>query len=180
MRSTLNGACVVIPPIALPGGGMSPDHSIDLTDYQGRIARVYVGADGEVSVNPATDSYWQVAEAVLPPPVTEQVAIGTRQDLATQVATILRGTGQTDAVSLTESQFIGEVGFPWAPYRLGEDYTVAPGSVVWVEGGRAPVAGADYLVEVVTATTVPITEARVLPLDLAQHAVTLFDLPQGA
>lgn len=178
MRATLNGPCVVIPPILLPDGSLSLDRSADLTEYQGRIARVYVGADGQIFVNPDADSYWQVAEASLPPAVTEQVQIGTRQDFATQVATVLRGTGPTDAVSLTENQFIGEVGFPWAPFRLGEDYTVSPAGVVWVEGGRAPAAGADYLVEVVTASTVPITEARALPLDLAQHAVTLFDLPQ--
>lgn len=178
MQATVNGPNIIIPPIALPGGNRSVEHAVDLSAHQGRIIHVYVSAAGEVEINPRHDTYWQIAEVALPPAQSEQVATGTREEIAAHVATIQRGEGLIDAVSLDANQWVGDVGFSWALYRADIDYTIDPGGVVWIDGGRRPAAGSDYLVEIVTATTVPVTESRTLPLDLAQHTVTFFDLPQ--
>ena len=177
MHATTLGSMLLIPPIRLPNGSLSAPCSIDLTTHQGRTARIYINAAGLPEISPCC-SYWQVAEVLLPIPATETVTIGTREVLSAEPVSLVRGATAVDAVSLAANQFIGSVGFSWAPYRLSEDYLIVSGGIEWVADGRAPQDGDAYTAEIVTATTVPITEQRALPLDLAQHAVTLFDLPQ--
>lgn len=178
MQATIHGSIIIIPPIVLPGGSVSAEQAIDLSPYQGGVARVYVSAAGGFEINPRADSYWQVAEVTLPPAQFEQAQTGTREDITASVATARRGAGSVDAVNLDANQWIGDVGFAWARYRSGVDYTASPAGVTWIAGARQPVADSDYLVEIVTATTVPVMEARALPLDLSQHGTRFFDLPQ--
>lgn len=177
MQATVNQNNLIIPPVKLPGGALSAGQAVDLTPHQGSVARIYINAAGLPEINPG-DSYWQIAEVLLPIPATETVITGTREALSVEPVSLVRGETAVDSVSLAANQFIDSVGFSWAPYRLSEDYLIVSGGVEWVSGGRAPQAGDAYTVEIVTATTVPITEQRALPLDLAQHTVTLFDLPE--
>lgn len=177
MQAAINQNNLIIPPLRLPGGALSVEQTVDLTPLQGRIARVYLSAAGLPEINPC-DSYWQVAEVLLPIPATETITTGTREVLAAEPVSLVRGDVAVDLISLAANQLIGMVGFSWAPYRLSEDYLIVGGGIEWVAGGRAPQAGDAYTVEVITATIVPTTEQRALPLDLAQHAVTLFDLPK--
>lgn len=177
MHATTLGSMLLIPPTRLPNDSLSAPCSIDLTPHQGSIARVYLSAAGMPEINPS-DSYWQVAEVVLPIPATETISAGTREVFAAEPVSLVRGTTEVDAVTLIENQFVGMVGFSWAPYRMSEDYVIVSGGIEWISGGRAPQAEDPYTAEIVTVTTVPVTEQRALPLDLAQHAVTLFDLPE--
>lgn len=176
MRAAINQNNLIIPPLKLPGGALSAGQVVDLTPHQGSVARIYINAAGLAEINPG-DSYWQVAEVTLPPPATETITTGAREVLSSEPVSLVRGETAVDSVTLEANQFIGTVGFSWALYRLSEDYLIFGGDIEWVAGGRAPQAGDAYTAEIVTATTVPITEQRALPLDLAQHAVTLFDLP---
>lgn len=177
MRAAINQNNLIIPPVKLPGGALSAGQVVDLTPHQGSVARIYISAAGLPEINPG-DSYWQIAEVLLPIPATETITTDTREVLSAEPVSLVRGDTAVDSVSLAANQFIGSVGFSWAPYRLGDDYLVVSGGVEWVTGGRAPQAGDAYTAEIVTATTVPVTEQRALPLDLAQHTVTLFDLPE--
>jgi len=177
MKPTASGSVLAIPPLTLPGGGESAPQTLDLAPYQGVTARVYLNAAGRVEVNPAADSYWQVAEVALPPPASERVQDGSREETASEIVMVCRGADAGDAVPLSANQWIGQVGFDWSPYVDGVDYTVKAGAIAWAPDGRAPAAGDHYPVEIVTATTVPVYVQRPLPLDLARHAITFFDLP---
>ena len=75
MRATTLGSMLLIPPIPLPNGSLSAPCSIDLTAHQGRMARIYLSAAGLPEINPG-DSYWQVAEVLLPIPATETITTG--------------------------------------------------------------------------------------------------------
>ena len=178
MKPSIDSHSISIPPVRLPDGTLSTPLTQDMSDYQGRTARVYLSAAGQIEINPQCDSYWMIAEVALPPPATETITTGAREVFATESASLVRGDAAIDPVALAENQFVGMVGFSWAPYRLGEDYLIVDGGIDWVAGGRAPKAGESYYLEIITASTVPITEQRALPLDLAQHAVNLFDLPK--
>jgi len=178
MKASINLNSISVPSIRLPDGTFSAPLTQDMSDYQGRTARVYLSATGQIEINPQHDSYWLIAEVALPSPATETISTGTREVLAAEPASLMRGAAAIDPVALAADQFIGMVGFSWAPHLLGEDYLIVAGGIEWVAGGRAPKAGDAYSIEIITASTVPITEQRALPLDLAQHAVTLFDLPK--
>ena len=178
MKAAIDSNSISIPSVRLPDGTLSTPLTQDMSDYQGRTARVYLSAAGQIEINPQHDSYWLIAEAALPPPATETISAGTREVLTAEPASLMRDAAAIDPVALAANQFVGMVGCSWAPYRLGEDYLIVDGGIEWVAGGRAPQAGDSYYLEIITASTVPITEQRALPLDLAQHAVTLFDLPK--
>lgn len=176
MKASINLSNLIIPSIKLPSGAMSATKTVDLSGLQGRSVRVYLSSLGAVEINPPHDSYWLIAESVLPPPATQQVQVGTHTETAATPSQVVRGTGATDTVTLAAGQRIGQVGFSWQPYVLGTDYTVSVGAIAWL-ANRKPKAGDQYAVEILTDTTVPTFEQRVLPLDLAAHPVTLFDLP---
>jgi len=176
MEASLNAHRLIIPPIALPGGAFSAEHTVDLSAYQGRMVRVYISAAGEVEINPDHHSYWQVAEVLLPPVQYEQVETGEREETKTRVVAARRGARSIDAIPLAANESISDVGFTWARYRAETDYIVSAEGVTWIDGGRKPAAGSDYLVTSVTMTTVPIVEPRALTLDLAQHALQYFAL----
>lgn len=175
MQATINGATINIPALRLPSGALSAAHSIDLTPYQGGAVRVYLSADGAFRVNPASDSYWQIAEVMLPPAATETVVTGTREDVRFEQRMIQRSEGDEDVISLAANEWIDAVGFSWARYVAGEDYALTPIGLTWLTERRP---AADYMVDVAVATTVDMIESRALPLDLAAHAITLFNLPE--
>lgn len=177
MKAAINQNNLIIPPVKLPGGALSVEQTVDLTPHQGSVARVYLSAEGLPEFN-LSCSYWHVAEVALPAPATEAITTGTREVFAAEPVSLVRGEAAIDPVTLVANQSVGMVGFSWAPYRLSEDYLIVSGGIEWVAGGRAPQTGDAYTIEIVTAATVPITEQRALPLDLAQHTVTLFDLPE--
>lgn len=170
MSSVLN-----VPSLRLPDGSMSASQSVDLSPYQGGVVRVYVNAAGCIEINPAAESYWQVAEAMLPPAATETVVVGTRQDVVFEQRMIQRSEGDADAIPLAENEWIDAVGFSWARYVAGEDYSLTPTGLTWLTERRP---AADYMVDVAVATTVDVTESKPYPLDLAVHAITLFNLPE--
>lgn len=73
MIAAIDGSAIVIPPTRLPDGSTSADTRVDLTDYQGRMVRLYLAANGAAQVNADGDTYWQVSEARLPPVAYESV-----------------------------------------------------------------------------------------------------------
>lgn len=178
MKAAINQNNLIIPPAKLPDGSLSTAKTVDLTGCQGRAARVYLSAAGQVEINPSANSYWLIAESALPPAATQQVQNGTRVNISCVVQQTARSaTGATDTVTLTVGQRIGKLGYTWAPYFAGTDYTESSGVITWLAGGRQPKSGDSYQVEVLTDTTVPVFEPRPLPLDLTKAPVTLFDLP---
>lgn len=178
MKAAINQNNLIIPPAKLPDGSLSAAKTVDLTNYQGRAARVYLSATGQVEINPPANSYWLIAEAVLTPAATQQVQNGTRVNTtSTMQQTARSATGATDTVTLTAGQHIGKLGYAWAPYLAGTDYTEASGVITWLANGRQPKSGDSYQVEILTDITVPAFVQQVLPLDLTKAPVTLFDLP---
>lgn len=177
MKVTLQNSSIDIPKVKLPNGSFSQPLSVDLTAHQGRMVRVYMNKNGQTEINPQSDSYWLIAECNLPAAQTEQVQNGTRVESSSASIQAVRTELDTDTVPLTTDQHIGNVGFRWARFIPGIDYTATGGQITWLTGARQPQAGDEYPVEIVTLTTVPVFEQRALPLDLTQHAVTLFDLP---
>lgn len=178
MKAAINQNNLIIPPTKLPDGLLSSAKTVDLTGYQGRSARVYLSASGQVEINPSTNSYWLIAEASLPPTATQQVQNSTRINTASAIQQAARSaTGTTDTVTLAAGQRIGKIGYTWAPYQTGTDYTEASGVITWLTNGRQPKSGDSYQLEILTDTTVPVFDQQALQLDLTKSPVTLFDLP---
>lgn len=174
MKATITGAVLSLPATHLPNDSFCAAQSIDLTPHQGGPVRVYLSATGSLEVNPSGGSYWQVAEAMLPPAAIETVVTGTQQDVHIEPRMIPRAAGDDDAIPLAANEWVDAVGFSWARYAAGVDYTLTATGLMWLTAHRP---AADYLVDVAVATTVDVTENQLLPLDLAAHAVILFNLP---
>ena len=178
MKAAINQNNLIIPPVKLPDGSLSSAKTVDLTNYHGRSVRVYLSTVGQAEVNPSTNSYWLVFEAELPPVAAQQVQNGTRVNTASTMQQAARSaTGATDTVTLTAGQRIGKIGYTWAPYLSGTDYTESSGVITWLTNSRQPKSGDSYQVEILTDTTIPVFVQQSLPLDLTKSPVTLFDLP---
>jgi len=70
-----NPACLTISSFSFPGGNCSGG-TIDLTNFQGGPARIYLDEDGSLSTDLYRDHYWLLAECVLPERQFEQRETG--------------------------------------------------------------------------------------------------------
>ena len=172
----ISGPMIIIPPQLLPAGEASSEQEVDLTLYQGGIARVYLTAQGQAVVNPTIDCWWQVAEVNLPPPRMEQVQVGTEVIETGALVFVIRGDGSSDTILIAQNQHIGRVGPEANPYAPGTEYTVSAGEILWTTG---PATGDSYLVEIVTAIESPVYESTLVPLDLAEHNVIFMEAYHG-
>lgn len=67
------------------GGRVVLATTIDLTPYQGQVARIYLNEDGSISIYPNTTHYWLLAEVDLPPQQFRYIDTGQVDELGAPI-----------------------------------------------------------------------------------------------
>lgn len=150
--------------------------AVDLTPYQGQMARVYLDGDLEIRINPREDMFWQLAEMSIPAPQSRQVQQGTIEVEKTESATILRGETDFDAVPGIDGAEITAVGHYWKNYQRGVIWQAEATGVRWL-GSVGPVPGEEYPVLLLKTTTEANMVSEIIPLDLEEIIIQVFDNP---
>lgn len=148
----------------------------DMTPLQGQMVRIYLDDNLNVAINPKQDMYWQLAEMMLPPPMTRQIDQGSVLSAVSNVAYIMRGESAIDAID-TEGGRIARVGQFWQNYRQDIEWRVVSGGIEWLTE-RTPKAGEEYSIIIENLLESPNIITEAVSLDLAMVEIKTFGLPE--
>jgi len=173
---SVQGAILMLAAFTCQKGAVAAQ-SVDMTPFQtGNITRVYLDNNLQLRVNPREDMFWQLAEMVIPAPQSNHVQQGTLPVDKLETVMIVRGENDFDAVPDLEEREIVSVGHGWQNYQPGSEWQPEEDGVRWI-GERAPQAGEEYPVEVKTVIQAPNMVSEIVPLDLEEITIQVFDNP---
>jgi hypothetical protein len=95
-----NPACLSISPFSFPDGNCFGG-TIDLTEFQGGPARVYLDKNGSLSTDLYRDHYWLLAECVLPERQFDQQETGMVDEQGQPVTMIVERPLDLNNIDIT-------------------------------------------------------------------------------